>query len=258
MPQPQQTLSRSSEADIQLTISSLNRHQIKTERAAVRTFNVPRMTLRDRRAGRPARRDCQPNSKKLTQLEEEVIVSYILDLDQRGFAPTYAAVRDMADKPLAARGAAQVGVHWPRNFVKRTDSLTTRFNRSYDRQRALCEDPALIKSWFELVEETKAKYGICNNNVYNFDKAGFIMGKITTQLVVTGSERRGRPKAIQPGNRKWVTLIAAINAAGWSIPPFLIFAGQYHLSAWYEEDIPRDWAIAVSDNGWTNNKLGVK
>jgi hypothetical protein len=72
-------------------------------------------------------------------------------LDQRGFAPTYAAVRDMADKLLAACGRDQVGVHWPRNFVKRTDSLTTRFNRAYDRQRALCEDPILIRSWFELV-----------------------------------------------------------------------------------------------------------
>ena len=89
----------------------------------------------------------------------------------------------------------------------------------------------LIRSWFELVEQTKAKYGICDEDVYNFDEAGFMMGKITTQLVVTGSERRGRPKSIQPGNREWVTAIAAINAAGWSVPPFLIFAGQYHLSA---------------------------
>ncbi|KAI1676137.1 DDE superfamily endonuclease [Pyrenophora tritici-repentis] len=165
----------------------------------------------------------------------------------------------MADRLLAARGAGQVGVHWPRNFVKRTDSLTTRFNRAYDRQRALCEDPVLIKSWFELVEQTKAKYGICDEDVYNFDEAGFMMGKITTQLVVTASERRCRPKAVEPGNREWVTLIAAINAAGWSIPPFLIFTGKYHLSAWYEEaEIPRDWAIAVSDNGWTTNELGVE
>ncbi|OCK92740.1 uncharacterized protein K441DRAFT_569248 [Cenococcum geophilum 1.58] len=29
-------------------------------------------------------------------------------------------------------------------FVKRTDSLITRFNRPYDRQRALCEDPMAI------------------------------------------------------------------------------------------------------------------
>ena len=87
-------------------------------------------TIRRRRAGIPARRDCQPNSKKLTKLEEEVIVDHILDLDLRGFAPTYAAVRDMADKLLAARGAGQVGQKWPANFVKRTDSLTTRFNRA--------------------------------------------------------------------------------------------------------------------------------
>ena len=170
-----------------------------------------------------------------------MIVSYILDLDRRGFAPTYAAVQDMANKLLAARGASQVGQKWPANFVKRTDSLTTRFNRPYDRQRALCEDITLIRSWFELVEKTKAKYGILDEDVYNFDEAGFMMGKITTQLVVTGSERRGRPKAIQPSNREWTTLIQGINAAGWAIPPFLIFAGQYHLSAWYkEEDIPRD------------------
>ena len=248
----------SNEADVQLAILAINSHQIIANRRAADVYNVPESTLRDRRAGKAARRDCQPNSKKLTQLEEEVIVSHILDLDLRGFAPTYAAVCDMANRLLAARGAGQVGVHWPRNFVKRTDSLKTRFNRPYDRQRALCEDPVLIKSWFELVEQTKAKYGICNNDVYNFDEAGFMMGKITQQLVVTGSERRGRPKAIQPGDREWVTVIAAINAAGWSVPPFLIFAGKYHLSAWYEEaEIPRDWAIAVSDNGWTNNELGV-
>jgi hypothetical protein len=238
----------SNEGDVQLAISSLDASQIHSKRRAAATFNVPKSTLHDRRAGRPARRDCQPNSKKLTQLEEEVIVNYILDLDQRGFAPTYAAVRDMADKLLAARGAGQVGQKWPANFVKRTDSLKTRFNRAYDRQRALCEDPILIRSWFELVEQTKLKYSILNEDVHNFDKASFIIGKITTQLVVTGSERRGRPKAIQPGNREWVTVIQGINAAGWAIPLFIIFAGKHHLSAWYEEDIPRDWAIAVSDN----------
>ena len=89
---------------------------------------MSKRTIRRRRAGIPAQRDCQPNSKKLTKLEEEVIVDHILDLDLRGFAPTYAAVRDMADKLLAARGAGQVGQKWPANFVKRTDSLTTRFN----------------------------------------------------------------------------------------------------------------------------------
>jgi hypothetical protein len=150
-----------------------------------------------------------------------------------------------------------VGQKWPANFVRRTESLTTRFNQVYDRQRALCKDPILISSWFELVEQTKAKYGILDEDVYNFDKAGVMMSKITIQLVVTRSGRRGRPKAIQPGNCEWVTVIQRINAAGWTLSPIIIFAGKHNLSACYEEDVLHDWAIAVSDNGWTTNKIGV-
>lgn len=85
------------------------------------------------------------------------------------------------------------------------------------------------------------------------------MGKISAQLVVTSSERRSRPKAIRPGNREWVTVIHGISAAGWAIPPFIIFAGQHHLSAWYKgNDILSDWVISLSDNGWATNELGVK
>jgi hypothetical protein len=160
-----------------------------------------------------------------------VIVGYILDLDSRGFAPTLDAVRDMANRLLTARGAEQVGRDWPRNFVRRTDSVKTRFNRPYDRQRALCEDPDIIRTWFDRVARTKATWGITNQDIYNFDEAGFLMGKITPRLVVTSSERRGQAKAIQPGNREWVTIIQGINATRWAIPPFVIFAGKHHLSA---------------------------
>jgi hypothetical protein len=106
MAQRSATLSASNKADIQLAILSITSHQVQKVRRAATIYQVPETTLRNRRAGRPARRDCQPNSKKLTLLEEEVIISYILDLDRRGFAPTYAAIRDMADKLLAMRGAS--------------------------------------------------------------------------------------------------------------------------------------------------------
>jgi hypothetical protein len=57
-----------------------------------------------------------------------VIINHILNLDLRGFTPTYATVRDMANKLLAARSGGQVRVNWPSTFVKRTDSLKARFN----------------------------------------------------------------------------------------------------------------------------------
>jgi hypothetical protein len=77
-----------------------------------------------------------------------------------------------------------VGINWPTNFVKRTDSLATRFNRPYDRQRALYEDPITIQAWFERVARTKATFGIYNEDTYNFDEAGFMIGKISARLVV--------------------------------------------------------------------------
>jgi hypothetical protein len=85
-----------------------------------------------------------------------------------------------------------------------------------------------------------------------------MMGQISTGAVVTASERRGRPKQVQPSNREWTTVIKGINAKGWAIPPFIIFQGHNHLSNWYEEDdLPHDWVIGVSENGWITNELGL-
>jgi len=119
MAQRSATLSTSNEADIQLAISSINSRQSQSNRKAAGVYSLSEWTIRRRRAGVPARRDCQPNSKKLTQLEEEVIIRHILDLDRRGFAPPYAVIRDLADQLLAARGRGRVGVNWPSTFVKR-------------------------------------------------------------------------------------------------------------------------------------------
>ena len=72
---------------------------------------------------------------------------------------------------------------------------------------------------------TKAKYGILDDDVYNFDETGFMMGIIIPAMVVTTSDGRGRAKQAQPGNREWAIVIQGVNALGWAIPPFIILAG---------------------------------
>jgi RecB family endonuclease NucS len=113
----------------------------------------------------------------------------------------------MADKLLGVRGGKPVGKHWAERFITRSDELKMAFNRAKDRQRILQEDPEVIGAWFKLVEDTKAKYGVLNNDVYNFNKTGFQMGVISSIKVVTGIERRTRPELIQPGDREWVIVI---------------------------------------------------
>jgi hypothetical protein len=152
----------------------------------------------------------------------------------------------------------RVGTKWVANFVKRHPELSSVYNRKFDIKRAEVEDPKLISLWFKLVGDTIAKYGIIEEDIFNFDETGFQMGVISTSKVITSSDRKGRPRTKQPGNRKWVTAIEAVNARGWAIPPFIIFDGKLHQSTWYYTGIPKTWRIAVSDNGWTNDKLGLE
>ena len=86
----------------------------------------------------------------------------------------------MADRLLRERGGNPTGKNWVDNFIKRTPELRTRWSRPYDRQRAVCEDQAVIRPWFTLVQSMKAKYGIADEDTWNFDESGFLMGKISS------------------------------------------------------------------------------
>jgi len=165
----------------------------------------------------------------------------------------------MADLLLSDRGESSVGKNWTTNFIKRRTEIKAKFGRKYDYKRAKCEDPKIIQEWFSLVRNVVAKYGILEQDIYNFDEAGFAMGVIATAKVVTSSEAKSRPKTIQPGNREWVSIIQGVNSYGWALPPFIIFKAQNHLSAWYEDSgLPDDWVITLSENGWTSNSIGYE
>src|SRR5689334_23614220 len=190
MPPQRDAQSTYNEGTLYLAIQATKAAEPDSTRHASRAFAVPRTTLRDRRAGKPSRRDTEPNSKKLKKLEEDVIVARILDLDARGIGATRAMVEEMANDLLAARGEGPVGKHWVDRFRTRTKEVKLRRSRPYDRQRALNEDPRVITPWFELVRTTKEKYGILAEDTHNFDESGFMMGIINAQMVFTGSEKR--------------------------------------------------------------------
>jgi hypothetical protein len=65
------------------------------------------------------RRDIPANSRKLTDLEESVLVQHILDLATKGFPPWMSIVEDIANRLLATPNTPRIGTRWALNFVKR-------------------------------------------------------------------------------------------------------------------------------------------
>jgi len=249
------------EGRLLLGLQAYQKGQISSIRQAALAYNVPYSTLNYRLSGRVARVEIRANSHKLTPIEEQVLIQWIISMDNRGYPPRVCAVQNAARLLLQQRvgPSTSIGINWTARFIKRQPALQSRFNRKYDYQRAQCEDPELIGAWFRLVSNTIQKYGIQQEDIYNFDETGFAMGIASTSRVVTTSDRRGKPPQLQPGDREWVTAIEAINARGWYLPPMVIFKGKVHLSTWFETtQLPPNWVIALSDNGWTSDELGLK
>ena len=98
----------SKEARILLALQAVKKNQKLSIEAAASLYNVPPSTLRDRRAGRPARRDIPANSRKLTDLEENTIIQYIIKLCTRVFYPRLYYVEDIANRLLRERDAPPI------------------------------------------------------------------------------------------------------------------------------------------------------
>jgi hypothetical protein len=221
------------EGRLLLAIQAIKNQEFTSIRRAAEVFDVPRSTLSARLNGITYRADSRANCHKLTQYEEKSLHKWIISLDDRGAAPRPNIVREAANILLKARGSTPpetVGKNWVENFVRRHSDLSTRFSRSYDYRRALCEDERAIQTWFNFVRSTIEKYGILDNDIYNFDETGFALGLTATAKVIT---RRsvGRRAVLQPGNREWVTTIEAICASGWVLPPCIIFKGKVFIEA---------------------------
>jgi hypothetical protein len=249
---------KNDESQLILAIQAIQKDPELRPQVAARIYSVDHRKLGRRLRGMRPRHDILANSRKLTDLEEQVLIQHILDLDIKGFPPRVHVVEEMANRLLATRDSPRVGTRWAYNFINRRPELRTRFQRKYDYQRAKCEDPEVIRGWFELVCNTITKYGIHDIDIYNFDETGFMIGVISTAMVVTSSDGRAKAKKIQPGNREWATVIQGVNSQGWTVPPFVIVAGKNHLASWYQNSgFPPDWVITVTDNGWTTNEKGM-
>ena len=179
MSQPTGAQLASKEGRIALAINSYKSGDFTSIREAAATYDIPRSTLRTRLYRTLPHHEIRSVNLKLTDTEELTLVNWILSMDERGLPVRIPSIRDMANLLLQKQTATdvsltrQVSMKWPYNFVQRHDSLRTRYNRKYDYKRALCEDLAVIRDWFRLVQNTVAKYGIQDEDIYNFDETGF-------------------------------------------------------------------------------------
>ena len=104
MPRQQRSKQTSREGRISLAIASYRNNPKQSICALAKAYDVPQSTLYTRVHGTQSRLELRSVNRKLSPIEEQSLVQWILDLDRRGFPPHIIDVRRMADSLLTARG----------------------------------------------------------------------------------------------------------------------------------------------------------
>ena len=116
------------EARILLALQAYKNDPELSLRRAAKLYQVNFTTLLRRHNGVQSRANTIPKPRKLSNLEEEIVIKYILDLNLRGFPPRLRGVEEMTSRLVANRDMSLVGKRWARNFVNRHEELDTRFS----------------------------------------------------------------------------------------------------------------------------------
>ena len=212
-----------------MAIEAFNKGQFQSKKVCARIFDVPPSTFKTHVNGITSCKESSANSWKLSDIEEESLSKWILDMNQRGLPLQISNVCHLAQLLLSAwlkpSQDAFISEQWVSQFIQHHYELKSKYTHQYDYQRAKCEDPGLIKGQFDCVQRTILRYGILEQDIYNMNETGFQMGVASTAKIICGSETRdSHAKSIQPGNHEWITIIVAINAAGSVLSPQIIFA----------------------------------
>ena len=85
---PNRSKTLSKEARLLLALNAIQSGQIKIVRQAARVFKVGRLTLQDQIKGRVPRERFRHPNNLLSQIEEDELIAWILEMERCGF-PAY-------------------------------------------------------------------------------------------------------------------------------------------------------------------------
>ncbi|KAF4627253.1 hypothetical protein G7Y89_g10904 [Cudoniella acicularis] len=249
-------------ARIDAAVAALKRGEFTNYSNAATKYGCDRTSLSKRMRGLTKSKK-EANSlwhQCLTSEQEEVLITRINSLTDRGMPPTSHIVKNLAEE---IKGAS-VGKNWVGQFVKRHGiRLKSLYLRNIDNLRVSAEYAPMFILFFATLTAVIEKYRITAENIYNFDEKGFLigLGRTLKRIITQEALKSGRvKKAKQDGSREFISILACISAFGKWIPPLLVYKGDLGdlQNTWVDDVTTKSAAhFTVSSNGWSNNAIGL-
>lgn len=220
-------------------------------------YNIPKSTLYDRVSGKITL-DSKPGRKPyLSVEEEEELVSFLVKCAQIGYARTRLEVLTLVCRIVESKGVESVEHvtdSWWRRFRERHPQLTLWTAMPLSYARAMATDEHVINQYFDILEATLTDNGILDHPhcIFNCDETGMPLNPKSLKVVdVVGAKH---PSYVTGNGKDQITVLACTNAAGSTLPPFVIFDRQTLTPSMTKGEVPSS-SYGLSSKGWINQGL---
>lgn len=202
---------------------------------------IDKSTLQRRANGGRSIADFNAEKGWLTQEEADIVVTYALELADRGFPLSQRRIKEHVDQICRARYGNQfpatgVGKQWTSRFVeKHSERLHPYWSHPLDKSRARAVNEATKDKYFSLlkmaIEGEDGEEPVPTELIYGVDETGIQEG-VGVREWVYGRPGKGTQHQQRSGDRENITVIETICADGTSLDPAVIFRGEGYQTDW--------------------------
>ena len=218
-------------------------------------FNIPKTTLGDRVSGRVQAGTVSGPAKYLMDTEEENLATFLSRCGVIGYARSKAEVLSLVQRILESRGKhVSVSHGWWASFQRRHPELVLRNPAPLSQARSKATDPEMLGRYFDLLEETLGANRLEGKpgQIFNMDESGVPLDAKVPKLVQYA--RGSYASAVTSGNKAQVTVVACVSAAGFSLPPLVIWDRKNLAPELAVGEVPGT-IYGLSSKGWIDHEL---
>ncbi|KAM5344596.1 hypothetical protein ACJ41O_013131 [Fusarium nematophilum] len=219
-------------------------------------WKVPYHRLRGRILGAKPRSQNGGNRMLLKTEEEESILCWAHRRVTQGHHIQLRALQHHANVILKATGREDksASYDWAKRFMRRHRELFKRQKSSTrDVKRKAMQDRAHIEAWFKGWEKTVQELNVKDENTWNFDETGFMVGYLQKGTFLFTYNDVADIILTDAHDTVLVTVVEAVSLSGKVIDPFIVIPGVVLQVRYLTNNLPKDTTLATSPTGYIND-----
>ena len=188
-------------------------------------------------------------------MEEAELVRFIVRCSEIGYSRTKRDVICMVQRLCDHKGLqVQVSSGWWVGFQKRHPILTVRCAESIAHARVIASDSDVFERYYDMLEATLWDNSLLESpaSIFNCDETGMPLSPGPSKVVATRGQKH--PYQIASGDKAHITALVCASAAGYAIPPMVIFDRKYLNPQLTIGEVPGTF-YGLSENGWMDAHL---